>query len=365
MQSESNLPPDPNAVPIFHAASYGDVPDTYFSAETQPGIYLHWDRRYGTPTAFYQIQRAKQFDGKYEPIATVVYPGNDYIDPTGNPQFFYRIAELDQNSNILGFGQPMVGEDLLIKASLAYQIKDFLRVPVYDEDAIFNRDRSQGRFAFTNWNTWPQPEIRISGASNDGDRDPFAILDQNTPIFTTSNGSDNYTSGLKYRLDYNGRAFFMDQTDAIATIHSYDFVSASYYVRLFTNQEMNDALYQALQTINSQPGSNKYHTVASTPFEYDAALICGATYFLLRGLLVGLNQREKRLLLQDPSSSGDTPFDTIGSLRETAKMYQDDWKELLKALPKMRYPRTLSVVSPEFYMPGGRSRAFRQAWGKF
>ena len=65
---------------------------------------------------------------------------------------------------------------------------------------------------------------------------------------------------------------------------------------MFTNTQINNALYLALQAINAQPGTNKYSSVAAVPYWYDQALVSGATYYLIRQLIVGLNQRERRLL---------------------------------------------------------------------
>ena len=73
-------------------------------------------------------------------------------------------------------------------------------------------------------------------------------------------------------------------------------------------------------------------------------------------MLVNLTQRQKRLLLDDPDKS------ILADLRETSKMYQEDFKDLLKKLPIATYPGVRGVVVPEFNMPGGRSRFFRYIW---
>jgi hypothetical protein len=336
-----------------------DSPMNLYNNAERPGVYLHWDRMSSTPVAFYQILRAEQIDGNYQVVATVVFPGNDFVDSEGHPSFYYKVREIDPANTAIATSAPRSGDELLINASLAFQVKDLLQVAVYDEEAIFGRDRTKARFAFKNWNAWPRAEIRMSGPSNDGDRDSLQILDDVTPIFTSVNGADNYPSGLKYQLDYQGGVYFKSQTDQPVPVDSADFLLGSYNVRLFNGSEMNNALYMALQSLNAQPGTAKYPTVASVPFFYDAALICGATYYLLRALLVGLTQREKRLLLQDPENGA---YDTVASLRETAKMYEEEWKEFQKSIPRARYPMTVSIVTPEYFLPGGRSRMFRYLW---
>jgi hypothetical protein len=249
-----------------------------------------------------------------------------------------------------------------------------LNIPIYDEEVLFHKNRTQASVAFPYWNYLPRPEIRITGYSNEGDRDSLITLSESTPIYRTINATydpieysrdgnivqytdgNNYPDGLMYKADYLGNIYFVTATGNPVEIHSYDTVFATYNVKAFTNDQMNSALYMALQTINSQPGANKYTTVAGAPYYYEPALIYGAVYYLLRSLLVNLTQRQKRLLLDDPDKS------VISDLRETSKMYHDDFMELVKKLPIARYPGVRGIVVPEFNMPGGRSRFFRYIW---
>ena len=122
---------------------------------------------------------------------------------------------------------------------------------------------------------------------------------------------------------------------------------------------MNNALYLALQAINAQPGLNKIANVQSCPFYYDQTLISGACFYLLRQLLVGLNQRERRLLIQDPESGS---FDAIQNLRDTAKMYQDEFNELLKKLPIARRPTMGTITTPEGGALGSRAGLWRSLY---
>ena len=128
---------------------------------------------------------------------------------------------------------------------------------------------------------------------------------------------------------------------------------------MFTNAQINNALYLALQSINARPGLNKISDVRGVPFYYDQCLVSGATYYLLRQLLVGLNSRERRLLVQD---EGQGAFDAVANLKETAKMYQEEFNALLETLPIAVRPVMGTVTVPEYAFPGGRSRLFREIW---
>jgi hypothetical protein len=88
----------------------------------------------------------------------------------------------------------------------------------------------------------------------------------------------------------------------------------------------------------------------------DPAIVFGASYYLLRALLVSLTGRQRRLLLEDPDAK------IIDELRSTATMYKEDFDKQLEKLPIARYPGVRGIVVPEFNMPGGRSRFFRYIW---
>jgi len=342
--------------------SYQDIPDAYFDIGT-PGVFLQWDRRSpsSVSVAAYNILRAPTFDGNYVMIATVPFPLNTFTDQKGHPNFYYRIQEVAQDGTIIGTGQPFYGEEMLVKSSLYYEVKEYMKLPIYDEEVLFNRsDGSIGDVAFSNWSYWPRPVIRIEGPSNNGNN-RYIILSEDTPITNTSDCSDpSYPDGLTYKVDYQGRIYFL-KGDGVTpqVIDPADTVYASYGVELFTHSQMNSALYMSLQGINAQPGTDKYMSVSAAPYYWDLAIVVGAAYYLYRSLLVGLSQRQRRILIMDPDSGA---FDSINALRETVKMYKEQYDEQLKVLPASKYPRIGTITTPEFNMPGGRSRMFRWIW---
>jgi hypothetical protein len=325
------------------------------------GIYIHWDRMSTNTNITYEVLRSKQIDGNYDLVANVDWPINDYVDTKGHPSYYYKITEKD-NGDFPGSpitGQPLMGEEILVLDSLLYQLNDLLNIPIYDEECTFSRDRTTGFWAFNTWNYHPKPQLRISGGSDGGNSDSFIILSEDTSIKNTTTEGNNYPNGLKYKLDYRGKAYFIDDDNMPVAIQSYDIIYASYYVRMFTGAEINNAAYMALQAINMQPGTNKYNSLGSSPPYYDPAVVSGACYYLLRGLMIRLGQRETRLLIQDPDSGA---YNIIDSLKDTMKSYKDDFDGYLKVIPKAQYPKTVSIVTPEYMMPGGRSRFFRMIW---
>lgn len=354
--------------------SYTQSPLVFYNDNSgNPGIFLEWERQ-GTTTTYFNILRSEYFDGTYTLVASVLYPQNEFVDIGGNPASYYKIREYDVNNNLLSTIGPFSGDELLLKSSLRYELQHLLNIAIYDEEVLFRGSRSRGSLSFPHFNSFPKPEIRITGKSDEGDRDPMIELSESTPIYKTINpgydpimasrdgiienydNSNNYPTGLKYKLDYKGGIYFVDETDQPVAIRSYDTVYATYNVKLFTSEQMNSALYMALQTVNAQPGSSKYSVVNQAPFYYDPALVYGATYYLLRSLLVSLTQRQRRLLIEDPDNK------VIEDLKSTTQLYKEDYEKMLEKLPIARLPGIRSVVVPEFSMPGGRSRFFRHIW---
>jgi len=345
------------------------IPLIKFSDDPSLGIYINWDRINTSNVQSYNILKSNTFNGEYSVIDSVAFPINEYIDANGTPTDYYKIQEIDNNGNIISTSGPMIGEEELIKTSLAYEIQDFLRIPVHDEEPIFYRGRTSAHTAYANWNYYPRPEIRISGINTEGETDPYIILSETEPIYSTIGiGTSNYEDGLKYKIDYASRIYFIDESDNPVPIYPYDYIYASYNVRFFTVSEMNNALNYSLQMINLQPGVNKIGSLRTMPVIYDPVLITGATYWLLRNLATRMQQKETQLLLTGgggaDAAGGAGSRESSGGIDISSllTLYKDMWQEQLKLVGKYKYPNTLSIVTPEYMMPGSRSRYFRYMW---
>jgi len=304
-------------------------------------------------------------------VASVAAPLNEFIDNSGNPADTYYVKQTNFDFSSTLSIPPFTGDELLLKSSVLYELNALLRVPVYDEEPLYGYQRTSATLAYGDLVTDPAPQVRITCSTNGGQRSSMFVLSPYTgfynsldqslsdPFDNPSTLTNNYPNGLFYRFTNEGKFYFFDVNGSPVSIQEYDTLLVSYYVKMFTNAQINNALYLALQTINSKPGLNKIYSVATVPFYYDATLVVGATYYLLRQLLVGLNQRERRLLVMDPESGS---FDAVSNLKETVKMYQEEFNELLKTLPIAVRPIMGTVTVPEYAFPGGRSRMFRQLW---
>lgn len=352
--------PDDLAPVSILSLNGGIDPFSYVMTSSGANVYIVWEPKSNPPPKYYQILRAPIFDGNYQVIATVNYPADSYVDSEGTTTCFYKIREISETLTVLTTSGPISAEDLIISQSLYYQIQGLMNHRINNELAIFGRSRDTAQFVFKNWNTLPRPEIRINCSNDDGSRDPWLVLDDSTPIFRTFGQEDDYANGLKYKLTWNGKIFFVDQDDVPVAVHTYNEIEASYFLRVFRQAEIKNAMMLALGEISAQPGTNKYTRLGGLPLFYDAAIVVGATYYLLRQLHVMCMNPEIRMLLLDPESGA---FNSMDQLRESIKLYEEDWKELLKTIGKARYPNMRTIITPEFQMPGGRSRMFRYAFG--
>jgi hypothetical protein len=303
-------------------------------------------------------------------IALVEAPLTEYVDSQGGPETVYYIKQSTQNFTSVFSIAPITGDELLIKSSVLYELNALLRVPVYDEEPIYGYLRQTATLAYGDIVTDPAPQVRITCATNNGQTSSMFVLspyvgfnnslDQaESDPFSAPTYNPNYPNGLYYRFTNEGKLYFFNNYGNPVSIQEYDTILVTYYVKLFTNAQINNALYLALQAINAQPGLNKISSVVSVPFYYDQTLVAGATYYLLRQLAVGLNSRERRLLVQDPDQGS---FDAVANIKDTAKMYQEEFGELLKKLPLAVRPIMGTISVPEYALPGGRSRLFRSLW---
>ena len=99
-----------------------------------------------------------------------------------SPIEYYKIEEVGGTGYTVSYStsQPISGDELLTKSSLRFELEHILIVPIYDEEVIFNANRTSASVAFPHWNYSPRPQIRITGASNEGDSDSMTFLSENT-----------------------------------------------------------------------------------------------------------------------------------------------------------------------------------------
>jgi hypothetical protein len=331
------------------------------------GILVSWDWSGTANVTKIKISRSDYGrSAPYEEVDTVDYPDFYYIDTEANLESFYLLEELNISDEVL-YTHPIIwGEELFLTAAIFYEIGAFLKLRSYRERLMFNAGRTIARSSMPDWILDPAPIIEIN-APNSDETQGLQKLDMLTTITDTTNAGGDYPDGLKYALDYNGKVYFYNSDDEVVSIKPYDNrVLATYQFRGISNHAVNNALTQALHAIVAQPGVNKYTTVGSAPVWWDRAIICGAAGYLLRQLAVKLLVPEIAIFYlsdaTDLSNLDSKAREKADFMNAKSKEYLEEFKDAKEALRIEKYPNIYIISTPEFQLPGGRSRFFREMW---
>jgi len=205
-----------------------------------------------------------------------------------------------------------------LKTNLIEQATD---IPVYWEQAMINGPNKLN-FAFPNWR-----------------RDqPFLFRKNNKLI----------SSGVT--PDFNGNAV----TERI--IDPEDMFYAHYHFSYFSDADLLSMLNEALWVMNATPpASEAYSSIASLPFHWRGGVILYAAMQALRKVIFGFTWQERAIIF------GEKPEDAQRFIDNCKTLYSDYstlWLELRKDIKK-KLPGIAINVTPEYTLPGGRSRWFR------
>jgi len=182
-------------------------------------------------------------------------------------------------------------------------------------------------FAYKNWRRDPRPVLRLNNR----------IVD------------DGWYS------DYDGRIYI----DGI--MYPEDSVNLKYQFSYFSDEEILGFLRFGLKMMNTvPPASVTYSSIAGMPSEWDAPVLLYAAVLALKRLVFGLNWQEKFVIFTRP----DDPNSGQQAIQNFKDLYQDYstiWQEVKKDVKtrKLPQPGLLQYVTPEYTLPGGRSRWFR------
>jgi len=196
-------------------------------------------------------------------------------------------------------------------------------IPVYWEQGYRGDDKRTLNFAYGNWSPGFRPLVRL-----------------NNRIVATGWTTDN-----------NGHIIFERDLDED------DQVYVTYKFAYFSDDEMTDFLVAGLYAMNTIPPSTEYYTnINSIPYSWVSAILLYAAMTGLQRLIFGLNFQEKGIIF------GENPDSAQKAIDNFAKLYSDydaTWKEMAKNVKSRRLPSISMFVSPEYTLPGGRSRWFR------
>ena len=200
------------------------------------------------------------------------------------------------------------------------------KIPVYDEVLIGDSSSAPQVFnaAFGRWN-----------------QDFNPIIKKNRVIITSGYSIDYEKGNVKFDspLAYN------------------DEVSASYRFAFFNEKQINSFFRQAASIWITHPPFGGTGDIYSANSVLQSVYMIGAATFAFREILFCLAFQERRIIFDN--RSWDEGWKNIQSLmKDMYESYKNDWEKLLEA-KKTKLPAISAIVSPEYTLPGGRSRFFR------
>jgi len=208
--------------------------------------------------------------------------------------------------------------------------------------------------------------IKISGEGPD--TIPFIAVEAKTSRFSTtySLAYQNWNRDWRpitrvnnriiddgWTVDWNGRVFF----DGLMAPE--DSVNMMYKFAYFSDEEILAFLDFGLQMMNSvPPASETYSSLVTMPVEWNAPVLLYAAILALKRLIFGLNFQEKRVIFTSPEHP-DAWKDAIQNFKDLYTDYNNLWLEVKKDAKTRKLPGMALYVTPEYTLPGGRSRWFR------
>jgi hypothetical protein len=177
-------------------------------------------------------------------------------------------------------------------------------------------------FAYKNWNQDPAPIVRVNNRIRDDG----------------------------WHLDYDGKIYFDTNLTPEDSINVY------YNFSYFSRQELMSFLLLGLQMMNSvPPASTIYTSLDVCPWEWEACILAYAAKTAMQRLIFGWSFQERKIIWGDTETA-----------QQAAQLWQDlykDYNEIFieqsKNAKTKKLPGIALYVTPEYTLPGGRSRWFR------
>ena len=207
------------------------------------------------------------------------------------------------------------------RAALEHHIACAQAIPIYYEQAKPSYDRKVYQFSFKNWNSSAGARV------------------YRNEILVASDMAIDYTKGI---IEFSDSQMPQDQ------------INIDYNFRWFSDEDLDRFLINALQTVNIFPPHSAY-TLQTLPSKYSPIVLYGAAKDALRQLMMCLNFQQPAQVFGGTEEAKQA-FSNFETLKQN---YNSDWEKLLEQKKFGPYPTSHMVVTPEYTLPGGRSRWFR------
>ena len=212
-----------------------------------------------------------------------------------------------------------------LRVALSEMICCAQKIPVYHEQSIPDINNQKFKLTFPRWNQ----------------------------AFGTKIYRNNKLVEGSYEINY-----FKGTVSFDSPLSDFDMVHADYNFRWFEDEQLDRFLSNALSIANFYPPQSSYD-ITTVPNIYIPLVLYGAAKDALRELLMCLNFQQP----QQVFGGQEAAQKAFGNMETLKKNYEEEFTRLLEQKKYGRYPRTRAIVTPEFTLPGGRSRWFRYMFG--
>ena len=149
--------------------------------------------------------------------------------------------------------------------------------------------------------------------------------------------------------DYDGKIYF----DRLMTPE--DIVEVTYKFSCLSLEHLLGFLQFGLTMMNSvPPASTTYSSLDFIPVSWEGPVLLAAASQALKRLVFGTNYQEKRAIFGEEYAS-----EAIQTFKSLYEEYSKTWDEAKKNAKTSKLPGIAQYVTPEYSLPGGRSRFFR------
>lgn len=215
------------------------------------------------------------------------------------------------------------GRILEFRISLEMMISGAQTIPVYRERARPSVDNKTFAFTFNKWNQSPGSRVYLNKQ----------ICQQSYTI--------NY---------FKGSISFDDP------LTEYDTVEVDYNFRWFSDEELDRFLSNAVGLVNMWPPVQRGVSLYNADDRFIPLILYGAAVDAIRNLMMRLQFQEPQMVFGGPEGAAKA----YANFEGLKKNYEETWNKAIEQKKNGPYVGlTRTIVTPEFALPGGRSRWFR------
>ena len=255
----------------------------------------------------------KQTLGNYNVTWTYVADGIEQTE-------LQTVVVVDSQNNAVPSG--FYTERLIaMREALEHHISCAQAIPVYFEQARPSRDNTTFEFTFPDWNQSAGVKI------------------YRNEVIVNADAEVDY---------FKGTVTFDTQLLPQET------VNADYNFKWFSEDKLTRFLVNALQILNTYPPHTGFN-LDTVPDRFFPSVIYGAAKDALRQIMFCVNYQEPAQVFGGVENA-QKAFSNFEALKQN---YEKETEKLLEQKKLGPYPTSRMVVTPEFTLPGGRSRWFR------